>query len=215
MSKNLPSIASMNEAVVISIPKDEFGNFINDLLKSKRQIGRTFDHFFEIEKDNLNDIFSIIDFRIKEQNSANLIDCQVIVVYSDGSRRRYESIEYFMNTNDRMNSYSVAIHLTMGYLVQFSSDAPPMKQEIRVSANSLDGGQDIFGIIPVTIKGAISIDIKSNSFTWADDIIGHVSNYLNSKYTSPGLLSKILNATKEVYTYALLQLMMLMFIALE
>ncbi|AZO40775.1 hypothetical protein EJ076_06340 [Mesorhizobium sp. M7D.F.Ca.US.005.01.1.1] len=203
MSKNLPSIASQNDAVVISIPKEEFGNFLNDLLKSKRTVGRSFDHYYNIDKDSINDVYSIIDFRIKEQNSGTLLSSEITAIFSDGSRRKYDSIEYFLGTNDKMNAYSTGVYLNLSYMIQFSLEGPPLKQDIRFVVNSLarEDGDEIFGVIPNTVSGRISIDIKSNSFTWADDVISHISNYLDSKFQRPKLWHRLMAATREVYLF--------------
>ncbi|TKB16937.1 MAG: hypothetical protein E5V75_12945 [Mesorhizobium sp.] len=208
MSKNVPSIASQSDAIVISIPKEEFGSFLNDLLKSKRTVSRTFDHYYDFDKDSINDIYLIIDFRIKEQNSGSLLNSEVTAVFADGSRRKYESIDLFLNSNDKMNAYSIGVNLSLSYMVQFAVDAAPLKQDIRVTINSLarEDGDEILGIIRNTHNGFVNIDIKSNSFTWADDIIAHLSNYLDSKFKRPSLFHRIMNATREVYIILFLPL---------
>jgi len=117
-----------------------------------------------------------------------------------------------MNLNDHMSLYSTSIVMNLSYIVQFNQDSHPAKQDIAIIASSSQrtAANDMFGIIPITIYGEILIDIKSNSFTWADDIIRHVSNYIDSKFKRPSAWVKILLASRELYILAMFPLFIIL-----
>lgn len=217
MSTNVPSIGSDDDSVIISIPKERFGDFLYDLVSSKRSLSRQFDHIFNINKSHIDSIFHIIDHRIKEQNTAQLVSFDITVRYQDGSRRRYETLEMFMSMNDKFQSASENIIMNLSYLVKFNENNVPMKQDIAilVATNtpkpSISGRfkREILGIFPIKYSGAIDIEIKSNSFTWADDIISHVKNYLDGLFDSPGIFRKCIEWLKDGFPILMFPLFLL------
>lgn len=197
MSKNnaiVPFEASDNH-ISIRIPKQDFGKFVEDLIKTKRKFSRRFDNIFEFEKKDIVDIIETINHRVKEQNTYISYSCELNVYYQDGSQRSYSSLDQLIDFNDNFSSTSVKLTAVLIYFVVFpdnssdSVDTLPAKQTIYISVSG-DQMQRVNESMSMRFGGDIFIQIETNRFTWADDLMNFLASKINSKFRKPSFLER-------------------------
>jgi len=207
VTKKHLEVNSDGQTLTISVPRDRFGDFVKDLISNKRLFGRQFPHVFDIRKDNVRDIFEIIDHRVKEQSSATLVDFELTIIGSDGSMRTYTSIEHLIELNDMMSVLTESVRMSLSYLIRFGETEIPMKQDVIFFASSIfsyrRNSNNLFYRIEPSFS-QLSIRIRSNSFTWAEDLSGHFGRYLDSKYTKPNLYTKLYRSIRDFVSILML-----------
>lgn len=194
-NKEVTSFEERPEDFVLSIPKPRIGDFFDELVRNKRRISKAFPHAFSLIKEDVKDIYDTINYRVNEQNSALLSSCEVYVLYVDGSRRTYNSIDQFMGLDDGFSEVSHSLVMELVFLMKFPGGDVPQKQKISAAffGNRLRNIKD--SIFRLTGEGSIVLEIETNSFTWADDIVNYFEGKLDSKYEKPGAFKNIFLAT--------------------
>ncbi|MBU4531559.1 MAG: hypothetical protein KUA43_15455 [Hoeflea sp.] len=186
----------------IVIPKAQVHDFIEKLVKSRRIISKNFDYNFVCGKNEINDICSSILYRIKEQNNVSNHSSEVSVYYDDGSRRTYPDLKSFLVFEDTFNMIANQVSIDFIFFMsfpEFSGDAPaPEKQNVKLSFRTKSQSFDDESYSP-----GITIDISTNRFTWADDIINVASNKINTIFTKIKLYQRIFDS-KYIYMYVIM-----------
>ncbi|WP_146188307.1 hypothetical protein [Methylosinus sporium] len=141
MSESLSSIEKGKDsasgghdyAVMLPCSPDSFGEFISGLLGKPQVIEGYVDGYFELSRDDIVNIFHLVNQRIAQQNEAQLIQFSVLISYDDNSTVILNSLQDFMTYAEVKSRVSIGFQLSWTYLVKFIGKQVPEKQTIDVS----------------------------------------------------------------------------------
>jgi len=197
-------------SVMLPCGHDDFREFISGLLGKPQEIERMLRGEFELKKEDINNIFHLVDQRISQQNEASLTQFTVKVLYNDDSSIFLNSLEDFMNYNEIRPLISESIYLTWVYLIKFRDKATPEKQTItlRIFTQPAERYHDVLEDEIVFRKSAhdfmnsrFVINIENTARSWGVDIesllVGHIRTlikkhdktlkYLNKNSSKAGI----------------------------
>ncbi|QWT45555.1 hypothetical protein [Azospira inquinata] len=120
-------------AIVIPIEREALGGFIGNLLGRPQTIENAISGNFDLGREHIENIFHLVDQRIRQQNRGTLIQFTVTVVYADDSSVLLNSLEDFINYREVRPQISVSADLSWTYLIQFEDKPIPEKQVIELS----------------------------------------------------------------------------------
>ncbi|MCG3678438.1 hypothetical protein L5F07_04115 [Aliarcobacter butzleri] len=186
----MQDIQKQNETVVMlpCEPKD-FSNFISQLLGKPQSIESYFRENFEVNKNDLINLYHLVNQRIEQQNESSLIQFIVKINYSNDTNVTLNSISDFEHYNEIENIEACDIHLTWIYLIKFKNNPFPEKQEINVLFSSNSSSNLYF-----SLNSLIRIRINHTERTWGIDIESLLKNaikkYLVEKNKFESFLTK-------------------------
>jgi hypothetical protein len=188
----------------LPIDKDVFKDFIKAILGKPQTISRLIFGTFELQIDDLTDLFNLVDQRVHQQNKSHLIQFTTKMIYSDNSTRLLSTYEELATYSEPRDVFPVAVHLDFEYLVRFVDDkspdgfGKPEKQEIIISIATsgmhkyrlinIDSIGDFSGIT----EGYFEITIKHTAISWGADIESLLTNAINSHITQESKLKKFI-----------------------
>ena len=121
-----------NTLLIPCEPKD-FGKFVSSLLGETQSIHRRVKGPYEVTKDDVVNIYALVDQRLKRQNDSSLIEFSATTSYSDGSSVRVGSIDEFVRYGEVKPLISTDLTIQWKILIKFPHSSIPEKQEITVS----------------------------------------------------------------------------------
>lgn len=193
MEPDNSSIKASESKYAVALPCDpsDFNKFISSLLGKPQTISKAYAGSFEIRHKDIENTFSLISQRLKQQNQAHLIQFTIRMVFDDDSTVLINNIDDFRNYSEIRPLIVTQVHLSWSFLVKFEDRSHPEKQEIDISFSAQEGeGIAVFDtddspIIPFTRflrLGHISFRIKHTARTWGADIEsllnGHIKHIL-------------------------------------
>lgn len=195
MSEILFEDKNVNNVMLPCETKD-FTNFISSLLGKPQTIERFISSTFEINRNNLLDIYYLIDQRINQQNESSLVQFIVKISYSDNSRVTLNSVDDFTHYNEINSKEVESIQLSWIYLIKFKTKDYPEKQEINLTfqADSYDRGEDYFTIRRANL---ISIRIHHTERTWGVDIESLLKSTVEQYIVEKNKTEKFLKKNRE------------------
>lgn len=169
---------NQNFSVMIPCAQDDFAKFISGLLGKPQTLERLHSVSFEVNRQGVENMFHLVDQRVRQQNEASLIQFTVRVVYDDDSSVLLNSIEDFSQYSEVRPLVSVGVHLSWTYLIRFQGRSVPEKQQIEVTFSTGMGGAMIRGysIFPMLdalslfARGYVRTEVKHTARTWGVDI---------------------------------------------
>lgn len=84
-----------NGLLALPCSKEAFGSFIADLLKSPRRISGYHHAIFDISRADIENVYHLIDQRIREQHDAELVYFRIKLFYSDRAIVTLSAIDEF------------------------------------------------------------------------------------------------------------------------
>lgn len=184
----------IDEKYSIMLPCEpaNFGKFISGLLGKPQTIEKRFRGLFCIDKDEVVNVYHLVDQRISQQNAASLVQFTVKIFYSDDSSVLLNSLEDFEHYNEVRPLKSVAITLSWTYIIRFQQKEIPEKQQIDLSFRTGNSDDDIIedGIIISSITyhseySGIFMRINHTERTWGLDIEALLSGYVKNIIVDP------------------------------
>lgn len=170
-------------AVVLPCSTKEFGDFISTLLGKPQSISNTFKGPFEINRNSVNDIYSLLTQRVEQQNDGVLTQFTAKLVYDDDSSVLLNSIDDYMVYNEVRPVACRALHLSWTFLVKFNGKEHPEKQQIDLSF--LSGFESpLFDIDTSPMRssifdtGFISYSISHTARSWGSDIDALIGSHI-------------------------------------
>jgi hypothetical protein len=134
MSGKTPSEQEEQDyAVLLPCSPASFGDFISGLLGKPQTISGQVQGFFEVDRDDIANIFQLLDQRISQQNEAHLIQFSILIEYSDSTTVLINSIEDFYNYAEVRPRESIGFQLSWTYLIKFIDRNVPEKQTIEIA----------------------------------------------------------------------------------
>lgn len=170
--------------VVFEGDKESFENFIKSLLGKPQTISNNISGRFEINANDIQNIYHLINQRIKQQNEGTLIQFKAKYIYSDNSSILLSSIEELTSYVEIKPVYVRSLHLSFQYLIKFNDKNSPEIQEIDISFISSNELTPFFDSdVPLFFSrksGLINFTIKHTARTWGSDIESLLSNHFKS-----------------------------------
>lgn len=131
--KTMSQQEEQDYAVLLPCSPASFGEFISGLLGKPQTISGYVRGFFEIDRDDIANIFQLLDQRISQQNEAHLIQFSILIEYSDSTTVLINSIDDFYKYAEVRPRDSVGFQLSWTYLIKFIDRNVPEKQIIEIA----------------------------------------------------------------------------------
>lgn len=168
--------------------QDQFQTFIKGLLGTPQTITKRIRGNFDIHLNDLQNLHTLIDQRITQQNSGKLIQLKTQVYYSDESSVILSSYDELVTYNEVKPIISEAVRMTWVYLIQFADKTVPEKQEIEIliistPQRNVVEDDDLPMFFPSS--GQIKMNIKHTARSWGSDIESLITNQINSILIKP------------------------------
>lgn len=188
-------------AIVLPCDQDQFGSFISGLLGKAQTIEKLFYGIFEITKHHIEDIFHLVDQRVKQQNEATLVQFIVKLLYDDNSSVLLNSLEDFVHYREVRPIVSAGALLEWTYLIRFADRKFPEKQiiEMRIGTSSeephLIHVEDEVHIVSGRSRFSgnhVFIRISHTARTWGVDIESLITGHLKSWFKSESRIKRFL-----------------------
>lgn len=118
--------------IILPVKKNQLGNFLEKLLGQPQRISNYMTGTFEINKDNIRNLDSLISQRIQQQNELLMkqYSCQILLSNSD--LIELKSLEDFLTYTPIDNSTAIAIDLSWSFIIKFHDKQIPEKQSINI-----------------------------------------------------------------------------------
>lgn len=164
-----------NFAVMIPCAQEDFASFISGLLGKPQTLERMHVSAFEVNRLGIENLFHLIDQRLRQQNDATLLQFTVRIVYDDDSSVLLNSFEDFRQYVEVRPLVSVGAQLSWTYLIRFHDRSVPEKQQIDVTFKTGVGGAidlefSVFEPMPWIGRGYVATQVKHTARTWGVDI---------------------------------------------
>ncbi|MCK5535669.1 MAG: hypothetical protein KAI79_02520 [Bacteroidales bacterium] len=194
MSSIVNSSEENIEDYIVSLPcaPNEFGEFISGLLGKPQSTRKGFNGTFSITKENINELFQLINSRIVEQNTGQFIQFVIEIFYKENTSVRLNNIEEFMAYSEMKPLTSIRAILSWTYLIKFNNANVPEKQEIDLvfdtSGRLILEDEDIY----FHNRQGISCSIRHTNRTWGMDIESLITGHINKIMKMPNKFNQVL-----------------------
>ena len=99
-------------SVLLPCSQEEFGGFVSSLLGKPQTISRYCDGVFEIEKQDLINMFHLVDQRVHQQNEGTLVQFVITTNYDDHSSVTLSSLQDFLDYGEIAPHVSTGVNLS-------------------------------------------------------------------------------------------------------
>lgn len=162
--------------VMLPCGPDDFKDFISGILGKPQTIERQIPGPFTVNRDNIRDLYHLIEQRVLSQNEGALMQFTSRIVYDDNSSVLLNSIDDFLNYNEVKPLTSRTVVLNWVFLLTFRNRKAPEKQSIDVTFSSEIGYSFSHKFGPITesvidlLANGMSVRISHTDRTWGSDI---------------------------------------------
>jgi hypothetical protein len=129
--KTLRQPEEHNYGVVLPCSPEMFSDFISRLLGKPQTISGYVRGFFEINRDDIANMFYLLDQRISQQNDAHLIQFSILIVYNDDTTVLINSIDEFVKYAEVRPRESIGFQLSWTYLIKFIEEMFQRSRQLR------------------------------------------------------------------------------------
>jgi hypothetical protein len=185
---------SDERAVVLSIPRRSFGDFIQGLLGEPRRIERKYKFRFVVDLNNIANLDAVVMQRVTQQHQARLIDFQARIYFENGTRKTLPSREALLSFGDNSYVKTIGISIVWIFLIQFPHSKIPEKQAIRFRAFSrrrLEEERFNARFSDFDELSSMQIEIEHTEVTWGDDVFNHLDREIVALRDDPAILEVI------------------------
>ncbi|MGZ5050185.1 MAG: hypothetical protein ACXWAS_03915 [Methylobacter sp.] len=120
--------------ITLPVRGSELGEFLSGLLGQPQSIERENKEAFDIDHAWLLNLHEVINQRIHQQASAQLMGFKVVVHFSNRMKRTLTSVEAFQTYKELQQARSIGVQIEWTYLIQFPGSNIPEKQSISFYA---------------------------------------------------------------------------------
>lgn len=124
------------DSITFGLNENSFKDFMVGLLGKPEQIEGYVEGAFEVNANNLQDLFSKIDNRVIRQHDALLLEFKAELFFDDDSSITFNTIANLLSHQETRSVICTGFNFTWSYLVTFNKRKPPERQEISVFANT-------------------------------------------------------------------------------
>lgn len=213
------NIIEKDNQIILPFNKEQFAGFITSLLGRPQTIQQRFAFPFEVQVDDIKDTYHLVEQRVHDQNSANLVQFAIDVAYNDGSSITHSCLEDFLNYKEIKPLIPSSITLSWIYLITFQNRKTPEKQEIELSfINHASHFSPEYSYEKIDAWfsnsiGMITIRINHTSRSWGTDIesllINHVETYKKNESKHRKYCRKNCSKISIIYLFAMILICLL------
>ncbi|HBF34185.1 TPA: hypothetical protein DDW35_06440, partial [Candidatus Sumerlaeota bacterium] len=172
-------------AVVLPCSTHDFGSFISSILGKPQTITNTIKGPFEIDQNNVLNIYALLCQRVAQQNEGTLALFTAKLIFSDDSSVLLNSIDEFSAYNEVRSVACLSLHLSWVFLVKFNGKSHPEKQQIDLSFLGGITSPVIDSDIPILLmaglnSGFIFYRISHTARTWGADIDSLLASHMRN-----------------------------------
>jgi hypothetical protein len=186
---NQATILERGNVVILPCEPENFKEFISGLLGQQQTINRTIVAPYEIGREEIANLFALLEQRIKLQNRGSLVSLSVRIEYNDNSSVTLNSIDQFSTYGEIKPLISVGLMLQWTWLIQFPDRDVPEKQDINVYFKSvrdhileneiaMRSGQ--LAVVPRIRSGRVEVAISHTNRTWGTDIDSLIEGFIGT-----------------------------------
>ena len=189
-------VAPINEASIVGFDQTfidlikQIDKLTNKIINKPTTKEKVFPVNFVVDKYSIKDIFETIntklnDYKIDEK------DFSIAVLYNDKSFIPFPTFDNFMDDHETKPICAKNVRLKRNMKIFFEGRHNPIVAkigeehsiEINISvapdeANDADKAFFIFNGYPVESRGVIQVTVNHSNKVWADEVIQHVSDYV-------------------------------------
>lgn len=159
---------------------------------------------FDLNRGQIESFFHIIDQRIREQNHRTPIVCEVAVYYSDGTSRKFGSVDSFSNYSETRNRFPTVVTIHQAYDITFPDSSEPERQTIDIEIRTSESISETIDMVAndrqlrmagdnVQVMvgnqtgeyGVITYTINHSRVSWGLDLEGHIKSQIEKILQSP------------------------------
>lgn len=166
---------------------------------------------FDLNRAAVENFFHLIDQRVYEQNGCRAAICEVCIYYTDGTSRKFPSIDAFKNYSETRKRYPTVVTVHLSYFIQFPNTDAPEKQEIDITIRASDSMSEVIDMVETdsqlrmsgdkiqvmasngnTQFGVISYNISHSRISWGLDLEGHIKSNIEKILEHPSTADRFL-----------------------
>lgn len=184
---DVPRFSPGTGSIILPCGPEQFANFIGNLLGKPQVIQRRFFGSFDIQFEDIENAYHLIEQRLKEQNGAQLIQFSSTFSYSDQSSVTLRGFDEFKLYAEIKYVETVSVSCSFEYLIKFQGRGHPEKQSIDLTflrdTFALFEDEDT-SYFPKNFlrRGQVVIRIEHTARSWGADVEAlltqHVQSYL-------------------------------------
>jgi hypothetical protein len=161
--------------VVLPCDPDHFREFMAGLLGQPQTIHRDIFGSFELSRADVENLFHLIEQRVRSQNDAKLIQFTARIIYDDNSSVMLNSFADFQAYNEVKPLVSVSAVFSWTYLIVFQGKQYPEKQVIEINfgtrqSNFVRIREGVTFHEERLVRSSMGIRISHTNRTWGTDI---------------------------------------------
>lgn len=167
--------------VMLPCGQDDFKSFISGLLGKPQKIEKVLNFRFVIDKEDLVNVFHLVDQRVTQQNNSHLVQFSTVTTYDDNSSVTLKSLDDFISYSEVKPLISQNISLSWTYLVKFNDKDVPEKQNIGLSINTATGMTNRHRTPRHAVlieENSMTLSVEHTARTWGVDIESLLENHL-------------------------------------
>lgn len=189
-------------AVMLPCTKEDFREFIAGLLGKSQTIEVAVGGTFDVSKDDLINLYHLVDQRIAQQNDASLVQFSVQIGYDDFSSVLLNSLEEFTRYAEVRPHLSHTATLTWIYLVRFNGKSTPEKQEISITFRTKSERNSSVLVLEEMLprrqlfdlaQGEFFVQIRHTARSWGVDMESLLTGHLATLRLKESEFRRILN----------------------
>lgn len=195
--------------IILTIKKDEFGSFVQDLLSQNKTIRRDIIGSFVLDENAIKDVLASIEQRVKLQNQVLVETVSISTSYTDGYEHKVESLRAFESLRDARQAEVCGFECNLTFLIVFPGRPKPERQEISLFVRTaryyderIRGGKGLSFLSPLMWLGALGgviIEIEYTDVSWGMDLENLVSQMLLARIKRRSQLHVILRIVGLLY----------------
>ncbi len=159
---------------------------------------------FDLKRIDIENFFHLVDQRVDEQNGCKSVYSEVAVYYTNGTSRRFPSVEDFSSYTETSKRYPTLVTLHASFFISFPDSDEPEKQEIDIVIRSSGSTNETLDMVKNDSRmrvsgdkvqmevgsdgsrfGLISYTINHTRVTWGLDLEHHIRGHIEKLLLEP------------------------------
>lgn len=190
--------------VVLACAPEDFAEFISGILTKPQTIRKIFRGKFSLEVSEVENIFHLVDQRVRQQNEQKLVQLRIIIGFNDGSSVTTGSLADFLSYAEVKPIVSNRLTIEWTYLIRFQGRQVPERQRIELSFYAPFGKDSWFPEYEITdegfparisspMSGRVHLQVHHTARTWGADIESLLSSHLENSLSEASSFRKFLH----------------------
>ena len=126
-------IRSEGAGIYIECREEDFGKLLFELLKSPRTTSHAIPMVFDIGRQEIYDVISLIKQRVEDQHRHSVVESEAVVRFEDGTETKIGDLEEFKSYADIGSKLADQVSVKLSFLIQTPKDPTPHKQSVSIN----------------------------------------------------------------------------------